>query len=97
HDMFLPIPRAHLAERRRLHPDGRRIGEYVSYYCFAALLEPAMISVVPAQMCGHHMSHGSEVTPPGFIPHNDTQPRHRLVPLPTRAESAQMLFLFVAR
>jgi hypothetical protein len=43
------------------------------------------------------MGHGSEVAPPGFVPHNDKQPRHRLVPLLTRAEGVQMLFLFVAR
>jgi hypothetical protein len=48
-------------------------------------------------MCSHDIGHGPEVTPAGFVPHNDKQPRHRLVPLLTRAEGAQMLFLFVTR
>lgn len=94
--MFLPILRANLAQRHRLHLDGRGVGEHVPHDRSATLFEPAMIRVVPAQMCRYDMSHGSEVTPPGFVPHNDEQPRHRFVPLLTRPEGVQMLLLFVA-
>ncbi len=45
--------------------------KHVSYGLPRRVLEPAVIGVVPAHMGGHHVGHGSEIAPPGFVPHDD--------------------------
>ena len=62
HDMSPPILRAQYAQRRGFHLNCCRVGEHAPHERAALLLEPAVISVVPAQMCCHHMTHDPQIT-----------------------------------